>query len=191
MPLALELPQYIHPKSLLLVSTASWIIALLRHLREAFFYSPLYRPDRLDFVKACFDAIFNGALSSAVVSLMRRLNRPSLPSLGTKLGVNLLYFAFLFYPAFSSAFAYAIRDHCINVVRGWLVSWASFTCFIVMGMFGIAALLYGSAMARRHPMVSSSLLGGTGVEAMVLTLPRWGQSHESVGDEAGEGAIRL
>ncbi|KAH6211332.1 hypothetical protein HBI53_110530 [Parastagonospora nodorum] len=173
-PLALELPQYVQPKLLLLVSTVSWFVVPLRQVLKDPLSFLLYVP-----------------LSIASLYLIRRLKRPGLPNLGTKLGVNVMYFVSLLFPGFSSAFDDTFDSHYLKVGSGRLFTCIFLTFMIADFMFGIAALLYGIAKAKRHPLVSSSLLGGTGVEAMVLTLPRSGIPHQSVGDEAGEGAIRL
>ncbi|KAH3954318.1 hypothetical protein HBI56_046640 [Parastagonospora nodorum] len=173
-PLALELPQYVQPKLLLLVSTVSWFV--------------VPRPQVLDDL---LSSLFYITLFIASLYLIRRLNRPGLPNLGTKLGVNVMYFVSLPFPVFSSAFDHTFDSHYLKVGSGRLFTCMILTFMIADFMFGIAALLYGIAKAKRHPLVSSSLLGGTGVEAMVLTLPRSGIPHQSVGDEAGEGAIRL
>jgi len=173
-PLALELPQYVQSKYLLLISTGSWFIVPLRQVLKKPLFFELYVP-----------------LSVASLYLIRRLKRPGLPDLGTKLGVNLLYFAALLHPANSSGLIYWLSAPYITMGPAVPLICMRLS-FVVAGfMFGIAAVLYGIAIARRHPLVSSSLLGGTGVEAMVLTLPSSGPSHQSVGDEAGDGAIRL
>jgi hypothetical protein len=108
-----------------------------------------------------------------------------LPGLGARLSVNILYFVQLVFPAFSH----------VSVQRQMVPGWPSLCSNVVYQIatciFGVAALLYGIARARRHALVSSSLLGGTGIEAMILILPGLGPSHRSVGDEAREGAIRL
>lgn len=74
---------------------------------------------------------------------------------------------------------------------GWLRLCAVLAYWIATCMFGVAALLYGIAGAMRHPWVSSRLLGGTGIEPMVLILPGTEPTHQSVGNEAREGTIRL
>jgi hypothetical protein len=132
-----------------------------------------------------FEACMISILLVAQWSLIISLRRPGLPGLGTRLGVNILYFVQLLFPAFSDVHAQR------TVVPMWLVFWSYSAYIIAMLMFGVAALLYGIAKARRHPLVSSSLFGGTGIEAMVLVLPGLGPSHQSVGDEAREGVIRL
>jgi hypothetical protein len=102
----------------------------------------------------------------------------------TRLGVNLLYFVQLIFSALYSGYYQPSTND-------WLSLFVVSAYWVATCMFGVAALLYGIAGARRHPLVFSKLLGGTGIEPMVLTLHGLGPSHQSVGDEAREGAIRL
>jgi hypothetical protein len=117
--------------------------------------------------------------------LVSSLARSCLPGVATRLGVNLLCFVELISPALYSGYSQFPEK------LDWLFLFVFSVCWVATCMFGVAALLYGIAGARRHPLVSSKLLGGTGIEPMVLTLQGLGPSHQSVGDEAREGAIRL
>lgn len=134
-------------------------------------------------------------LNIAPLYVISRLKRPGLPGLGAKFGLNMLYFVWFVFPAFSSSSVRSclqfVDEMCSIGSIGWFWSSAIFVYVFASCVFGFAALLYGIARRRQHPWVSSTVLGGTGIEAMVLTLPGPGPSHQSVGDEARTGAIRL
>ena len=99
--------------------------------------------------------------------------------------INLLYCIQLSLPAVSYSF-YRFR------VEGGLVNgFMSLLFWFSACLFGVATLLYIAASRRRHFYVSSTLLGGNGIGPMVLWLPGTGPSHQSVGNEAQEGTIRL
>jgi hypothetical protein len=158
----------------------SWFVVLLRHIHAIFDFTESH-----DVGMIMFESCMIPILFMAPLSLIVSLRRPGLPGSGTRLGVNFFCFVQLLFPAFSYIYVDGL------VVPLWLFLWSKSVYQIATWMFGVAALLYGIANARRHPLVSSSLFGGTGIEAMVLALPGLGPSHQSVGDEARDGAIRL
>jgi hypothetical protein len=131
-----------------------------------------------------FEAIFITIFLETALFLVFSFARAGLPGVATRLGVNLLCFVQLIFPALYYGYYQLTPGY-------WLSLLVVSTYWVATCMFGVAALLYGIAGARRHPLVSSKLLGGTGIEPMVLTLHGLGPSHQSVGDEAREGAIRL
>jgi hypothetical protein len=107
------------------------------------------------------------------------------PGLISRAGVNVLYLGSL---------VVSILQYRI----GWeweVLGWYTRSIFLVDcvngSMFGIVGLLYVIAWTRRHTWVASRSLGGTGIEPMVLMMPGRGPLYQSIGDEAGEGAIRL
>jgi hypothetical protein len=99
--------------------------------------------------------------------------------------INLVYCMQLSFPTVSYSF-YRFR-----VEGGWVNGFMSLLFWFSACLFGVAALLYIAASIKRHYYVSSTLLGGNGIEPMILWLPGTGPSHQSVGNEAQEGAIRL
>jgi hypothetical protein len=106
--------------------------------------------------------------------------------LGTRVGVNILYCGQLVFSIYMDHFVlHRASKH------GWLIWCELLLHCIAAGLFGVAALLCGTAWTMRHTWISSRLLGGTGIEPMVLMLPGRGPLYQSVGDEAREGAIRL
>ena len=105
--------------------------------------------------------------------------------LGTRVGVNTLYCGQLVFYIYIDSFVLIRANH------GWFIPCELWVHCIAAGLFGVAALLCGIAWIMRHMWVSSRLLGGTGIEPMVLMLPGRGPLYQSVGDEAREGAIRL
>jgi hypothetical protein len=107
-------------------------------------------------------------------------------ALGTRIRVNILYCGQLvFYIYFVRIAWFRAAEH------DWLTWCEIWVHCIAAGMFGVAALLCSIAGTTRHAWVTSRLLGGTGIEPMVLMLPGRGPLYQSVGDEAREGAIRL
>jgi len=106
--------------------------------------------------------------------------------LGIRVGINILYCGQLVFRICVGRVAW-FREAEHNWVI-WCEIWVN---FIAAGMFGVAALLCSIAGTTRHAWVTSRLLGGTGIEPMVLMLPGRGPLYQSVGDEAREGAIRL
>jgi hypothetical protein len=154
-------------------------MVLLRHIRLCFI---TWRS--MNFKGTVLEAIFIAVFLETALLLVISFARAGLPGVATRLGVNLLYFVQLIFPALYSGYYQPSAKH-------WLTLFVVSAYWVATCMFSVAALLYGIAGARRHPLVSSKLLGGTGIEPMVLTLHGLGPSHQSVGDEAREGAIRL
>ena len=113
-------------------------------------------------------------------------SRSTMPHmLAGRILINLVYCMQLSLPAVSYSF-YRFR------VEGGLVNgFMSLLFWFSACLFGVATLLYIAASRRRHFYVSSTLLGGNGIQPMVLWLPGTGPSHQSVGNEAQEGTIRL
>jgi hypothetical protein len=185
MPIALELPQYIPQAALDFATIVSGVVALLRSSCRMFLLVQL--PD-INFGRAMFEVWFLCPVASFPIHVGPRLYRPSLPGVRSRPAINILCFVQLVAAASDPGLVYSpigLRS------LGWLGLFSVWAYCISTCMFGVAVLLYGIAKARRQSWVSSRLLGGTGIEPMVLVLPEWGPSHESVGDEAREGAIRL
>jgi hypothetical protein len=157
----------------------SWSIVLLRHI---LLFSLTW--ESMNVKETVLEAIFVPFFGQAALFLVTRFSRAGLPGVAPRLGVNLLYFVQLIFSVLYSDCYQPLEKYWLSL-SGVSAYWVA-TC-----IFGVAALLYGIAGARRHPLVSSKLLGGTGIEPMVLTLQGLGPSHQSVGDEAREGAIRL
>ncbi|KAF2124674.1 hypothetical protein P153DRAFT_124431 [Dothidotthia symphoricarpi CBS 119687] len=172
-PLALELPQYIRPKPFLYLSTLSWFVLPLLN-----FISLLaYRFDSKNYVIMILSLPATFLLAVRIWTVT--------PGLQTRVGVNALYCGHLVFSIYLQRYAWdAEGSH-------WFI-WCQYLIkYIATGMFGSAALLYGMAWIRRHTWVSSRLLGGTGIEPMVLMMPGRGPLYQSVGDETRVGAIRL
>jgi hypothetical protein len=125
-------------------------------------------------------------ITLATLGILREGSGFILPNiLAVRAVINLLYFIQLSLPAVSYSF-YRFR------VEGGLVNeFMSLLFWFSACLFGVAALLYIAASIKRHFYVSSTLLGGNGIKPMILWLPGTGPSHQSVGNEAQEGAIRL
>jgi hypothetical protein len=164
---------------LLFASIVSWSVVLLRHI-YLFFLTWKSTNAKETVPKLFFIPVF----FQTALLLVIRFSQAGLPGVAPRLGVNLLYFVQLIFTALYS-------DRYQPLEKDWLYLLVASAYWVAACMFGVAALLYGIAGARRHPLVSSKLLGGTGIEPMVLTLHGLGPSHQSVGDEAREGAIRL
>jgi hypothetical protein len=185
MPIALELPQYIPQAALAFATIVSGVVALLRSSCRMFLLVQL--PD-ISFGRAMFEVWFLCPVASFPIHVVPRLYRPGLPGVRSRLAINTVCFVQSVAAASDPGFDYSQIGLRSLGLLGLFPIWAYFisTC-----MFGVAVLLYGTAGVKRQPWVSSRLLGGTGIEPMVLVLPEWGPLHESVGDEAREGVIRL
>jgi hypothetical protein len=185
MPIAVELPQYIPQAALVFAMIVSSVVVLLRPSCRLFLLIQL--PD-MSFRRAMFEVWFLFPVASFPMFSVQGLYLPGLSGVRSRLAINILCFVQLVAAALDPRFVYSpigLRS------LGWLGLFSVWAYCISTCMFGVAVLLYGIANARRQSWVSSRLLGGTGIEPMVLVLPEWGPSHESVGDEAREGAIRL
>jgi hypothetical protein len=185
MPIALELPQYIPQAVLAFATIISGVVVLLRSSCRMLL---LVQLSDINFVRAMFEVWFLCPVASIPIHVVQRLYGPGLPGVRSRLAINILCFVQLVAAASDPGFGYSpigLRS------LGWLGLFSVWAYCISTCMFSVAVLLYGIAKAKRQPWVSSRLLGGTGIEPMVLVLPEWGPSHESVGDEAREGVIRL
>jgi hypothetical protein len=179
-PLALELPHYVRQKLFFYASFAAQIIC---HGRSVYFvlfnrsgsYNILIR----DYVPLV-------VLFMTTILILGHIGaREFPPNLLLRASVNVLYTGNLIV----SVLQYRVGREW--EVLGWYTRYTFVVDCINGSMFGIAALLYDIAWIRRHTWVSSRALGGTGIEPMVLMMPGRGPLYQSIGDEAGEGVIRL
>jgi hypothetical protein len=179
-PLALELPQYMRQKFFFYASILTQITSHARSLYFVLFNHSGYFAIRIrDYVPLV-------VLFMASILVLGHIGaREFPPGLVLRASVNVLYLGNLIV----SILTYRI---------GWeweVLGWYTRCIFLIDcvngSMFGMAALLYNIAWTRRHTWVPSRTLGGTGIEPMLLMIPGRGPLHQSIGDEAGEGVIRL
>ncbi|KAF2844337.1 hypothetical protein T440DRAFT_473472 [Plenodomus tracheiphilus IPT5] len=192
LPLELELPHYIRSKPLKFWSTAT-CLAMPARFFATLFEDP-FNTSFIAFASIGFTLYITLiAISVMHVSAMHVSAQPSmigshllrLRPVGVRFCINLVYCIQLGIPVLSSSF-YRFR------IEGGLVNgFMSLLFWFTACLFGVAALLYIAAMIKRHSWVSSTLLGGTGIEPMVLWLPVTGPSHQSIGNEVQEGAVQL
>jgi hypothetical protein len=185
-PLALELPQYIRQEPFFYASTATQTTYSL------YSYCLALRDISAEVgskEEHTFFVVLSMLLLLAQIMVYASIwNHRFPPGPASRAGVNVLYLGYLMVSMVPIAF----------YIFSWTwaeLNWFTRCVFLVRcvnaSVFGIAALLYGIAWTRQHTWVSSRSLGGTGIEPMVLMMPGRGPLYQSIGNEVGEGVIRL
>ncbi|CAI9626407.1 unnamed protein product [Alternaria burnsii] len=188
--LGLELPHYIRRQPLLCWSTATCLTMPPRYFYQLWILEttdPFNTPTKITVASFFVFFLCLPTLLTTFVTLGSfggsKFTMPDM--LAGRILINLVYFVQLSLPTVSYSF-YRFR-----VEGGWINGFMSLLFWFSACLFGVAALLYIAASIKRHLYVSSTLLGGNGIEPMTLWLPGTGPSHQSIGNEAQEGAIRL
>ncbi|KAF2026740.1 hypothetical protein EK21DRAFT_92097 [Setomelanomma holmii] len=193
-PLAIDLPHHILRKPFLFASIISWIPLPLFECLAAIL-TILVRKNNDFYDRKENEGVFRNDILKLInpivlligtIALAIRVWTHKPPGLKQRVGINVLYCAQLVsINAYAAASAAAPREQAL-----FIMSVEPFY-YVAAVVFGVAALLYGAAWKKGHTWVSSILLGGTGVEPIVLFLPGRGPLYQSVGDDTREGAIRL
>jgi hypothetical protein len=193
-PLGMELPHYIRSKPLLYWSTATWLVIPSRYYASLWPISTEYSAN--NGIKTAIAIIWIVLTFETTFSTILAIHAPAKPStigvsssstytVRLRLRINLLYCIQLGFPVFSYGF------YMFGATDGWFDRLMSLFFWFATCFFGVATVLYVAAHIKRHSWVSSTLFGGTGIEPMVLWLSGTGPPHQSVGNEAQEGAVRL
>jgi hypothetical protein len=180
--LALELPQYMRQKPCFYASMATQITV---HVYSIYFASIHLGNDGRRFWELVSYLLLFMATSSVLPQIWAYVSPPGPASRAV---VNALYFGDLIMPFL--VYRITLPWNAWEKLD-WSTKCAYLVGYVNASMFGIAALLYGIAWVRRHAWVPSRSLGGSGIEPMVLIIPGRGPLYQSIGDEAGEGVIRL
>jgi hypothetical protein len=164
-----------------------WFISPFRNYIALAYYEDPFGKDRIPssvigkffFFNYCFTVVAFFLLSLLAFLVFK--NGLAYTGTVSRFFVNLLcWLQLVVSPFFARFVPFRVEPSWLGACAGRPTTW----------MFGVAALLYAIAVAKRHQWVSSRLLGGTAIEPMQLTLAG-GLSHQSIGDEAKEGAIQL